>query len=231
MRGRFLWEVVVAGLVVCVSGAGRKDARAGVGEWKLDRLDRLEIVNAKADVAEYQGRRAVRLRPLAGHLARDEEVMVLLTGTDFRDGTIEVDVAGKPAEGAAVTARGFIGVAFRIQPRVEKFECFYIRPTNGRADDQLRRNHSTQYISYPEYPWERLRKETPGMYESYADLETGAWTKLKIVVAGTNAQLYVNGAEQPALMVNDLKLGEGHGQIGLWSTSETEGYYSNLVVK
>jgi hypothetical protein len=44
-----------------------------------------------------------------------------------------------------------------------------LRPTNGRADDQVRRNHSTQYISYPDFPWYRLREETPGMYESYSD--------------------------------------------------------------
>jgi hypothetical protein len=69
------------------------------------------------------------------------------------------------------------------------------------------------------------------VYESYADLEAGAWTHLKIEVAGTKAKLYVNGAEQPSLIVNDLKLGDGRGQIALWSTIETDGYFSNLTVK
>jgi hypothetical protein len=104
--------------------------------------------------------------------------------------------------------RGFIGIAFRVQPHGSRFECFYLRPTNGRANDQLRRNHSTQYISHPAFPWHQLRKETPGVYESYADLVPGDWTPIRIVVSGIQAQLHVNGAEQPCLVVNDLKLGE-----------------------
>src|ERR1700721_467567 len=76
-------------------------------------------------------------------------------------------------------------------------EYFYLRPPNGRSGDQLRRNHSVQYVSTPDYPWERLRKETPGVYESYADLDPGAWTRMKVVVSGKRAKLYVNGADQP----------------------------------
>jgi len=95
----------------------------------------------------------------------------------------------------------------------------------------LRRNHSVQYISHPEFPWERLRKETPGVYEAYADLEPGAWTKIKIVVSGTKARLYINGADQPCLIVNDLKLGEAHGPIALWIAVDTDAYFSNLTIK
>jgi hypothetical protein len=83
----------------------------------------------------------------------------------------------------------------------------------------------------PDFPWYRLRKESPGVYESYVDLETGVWTKMKIVVSGTKAQLYVNGAEQPCLIVNDLKLGDPHGQIALWAHATTDGYFSNLTVR
>ena len=86
-------------------------------------------------------------------------------------------------------------------------------------------------MSAPDYPWQRLRKENPGVYESYADMDTGAWTRMKIVVTGTKALLYVNGASQPALVVSDLKLGESHGQIGLWAHSTTDAYFSNLTVR
>src|SRR5271154_4183203 len=134
------------------------------------------------------------------------------------------------APGAPTDARGFIGVLFHVQDHGEKAENFYLRPTNGRADDQLRRNHSVQYESLPDFPWHRLRKENPGVYESYADLQAGAWTKMKIVVSGRKAQLYVNGGEQPCLIVNDLKLGATHGQIALWSHTTTDGYFSNLKV-
>ena len=68
------------------------------------------------------------------------------------------------------------------------------------------------------------------MYESYADLETGVWTKMKIEVAGTKAKLYVNGAQQPCLIVNDLKLGDSRGEVGLWAFVATDGYFANLKV-
>ena len=94
-----------------------------------------------------------------------------------------------------------------------KYECFYLRPTNGRADDQVRRNHSTQYISYPDFPWQRLRKEFPEKYESYVDLVPGEWTKVKIEVRGDKARLYVHDAPQPVLVVNDLKQGKARARL------------------
>jgi hypothetical protein len=198
---------------------------------RLASTDGLELVNAKAEIATYRGKRAVRLVPLAGHESGDGGMLAILTGSDFKDGTIEVEVAGAPRLGAPADARGFIGILFRAQDHGERAENFYLRPTNGRADDQLRRNHSVQYGSVPDFPWFRLRKESPGTYESYVDLDAGAWTKMKIAVSGTGARLYVNGADQPCLIVNDLKLGETRGQIALWAHVTTDGYFSNLTVR
>ena len=200
------------------------------GTLALDTLNGLEMVDAKAEVVNYRGRPAVHLVPLPNQ-PKDYSMLAVVSGTDFKDGTIEVDVAGSPRKDADPTDRGFIGVAFRSQERGNRAEYFYLRPTNGRSDDQLRRNHSVQYVSTPDFPWERLRKETPGVYESYADLDAGAWIKMKIEVSGTKARLYLNGADQPCLIVNDLKLGETHGQIVLWAYGTTDGYFSNLTVK
>ena len=112
-----------------------------------------------------------------------------------------------------------------------RYECFYIRPTNGRAEDQLRRNHSAQYISHPKFTWFKLRDENPGVYESYADMVEGEWTKLKIEVKDNKARLYVNGAAQPCLIVNDLKYGKSVGAISLWVGPGTDGYFANLNIK
>ena len=68
------------------------------------------------------------------------------------------------------------------------------------------------------------------MYEAYVDLDAGAWTKMGIEIAETKARLYVNGAEQPCLIVNDLKLGDVRGKIGLWAYIATDAYFSNLKV-
>jgi hypothetical protein len=197
---------------------------------RLDSVDGLEVVGGKSEVVTYRGRKAVRLLPLPEH-GPDDSIVAILPVQDFKDGVIEADVAGSPRPGTASDERGFIGLAFRVQPHGARYECFYLRPTNGRADDQLRRNHSAQYTSEPDYPWFRLRKENPGVYESYVDLESGAWTRIKIVVAGTHAQLYVNGADQPTLIVNDLKLGESRGQVALWAYWTTDAYFSNLTIK
>jgi hypothetical protein len=114
-------------------------------------------------------------------------------------------------------ARGFVGIAFRLQSDNATYDAFYLRPTNGRADDQERRNHSTQYVSHPDWPWARLRKETPSKYESYVDLMPGVWTRIKIEVRGAVARLFVHGHEQPALVVNAVKSGaQAKGAVALW---------------
>jgi hypothetical protein len=160
-------------------------------------LDELDLRNVTSEVVTYHGRRALRLLDNPAN----EHALAILTSSDFHNGIIETEIAGAPRPDAPPDMRGFVGVAFRVQPQGSAFECFYLRPTNGRADDQLRRNHSTQYISHPDYPWYCLRSEMPGVYESYTDLVTCEWTKIKLVVEGVRAQLYVNGAEQPCLIV------------------------------
>ena len=195
--------------------------------FPLNSLEGLKPVNVKLDAVEFRGRKATHMVEATGVNGQT----LALVPAKFHNGTIEIEVAGQPAPGADGGARGFIGVAFRVSPDASHFECFYIRPTNGRANDQLRRNHSLQYVSEPDYPWQKLRQENPGVYESYADMEPGVWTKLKIVVAGAKAQLYVNGAGQPALIVNDLKHGDTEGALALWIGVGTDGYFSNLHVQ
>lgn len=233
------WESLERRLVVltctfgflCAIGSFLQTKRIPVPTIRLDSLDGLELVNGKAEVRTYRGRRALHLTPLPDHQGADDTTLAIVTGTDFEDGTIEVEVAGAPRAGAPAGSRGFIGIMFRMQDRGARGEDIYLRPTNGRADDQLRRNHSLQYESLPDFPWFRLRKESPGVYEAYVDLEAGVWTKMKIVASGTTAQLYVNDSGQPCLIVDDLKLGDTHGQIALWAHATTDGYFSDLTVK
>ena len=201
----------------------------------LNDSTRFELVNAGTKWVEYRGRHALKLAPLPGHEhAQNEELMAILADSDFKNGTIELDVSGARRAGysTAEDERGFkgmIGVSFHIQG--DKRETIYVRPENARLDNQVFRNRSTQYESIPDFPWNLLREQSPGVYESYVDLEPGAWTKLRIEVSGTKARLYVNGATQPCLIVNDLKLGEARGKIALWSRVSTDAYFSNLRVE
>ncbi len=188
----------------------------------------VKAVQVKVDRAEYKGRAALRVVDAAGASQGDERRLAIVTGTSLLDGVIEVEVAGDLAPGAPGAARGFVGVAFRTAPDASKFECFYLRPTNGRAEEQERRNHSSQYISVPGFGWERLRKETPERYESYVDLAPGEWTKVKIEVKGQAARLYVHGNAQPTLIVRDLKQAPAAGAIGLWVGPGTVAHFAGL---
>jgi len=141
-------------------------------------------------------------------------------------------VLSRLLEDAPDFARGFIGIAFRIDESNSKFECIYIRPTNGRAEDQLRRNRSTQYFSYPDFKFDRLRSESSGIYESYADMGFNEWITIKIEVKNEKAKLYLYGQENPVLIVNDLKHGANvSGGIGLWVDVGTEGHFTDLSIE
>jgi hypothetical protein len=192
--------------------------------------DQLELYQVKADAVSYKGQAAVRITDIAPASLGDAGRLAVIDGSSFEDGVIELDVTGDTAPNADVTLRGFVGLAFRIVPDRSSFECFYLRPKNGRSEDQLQRNHSAQYISPPGYPWQRLRSETPGKYESYVDLVPGEWTHLKLVVAGAKAQMYVNGSSQPTLIVSDLKQPRAAGAVALWVGPGTIAHFANLKI-
>jgi hypothetical protein len=189
-----------------------------------------EVLNGHTEIVTYRGKRAVKLVPLPETLNKDEDMMALLDLPEFKDGTIVLEVSGAPRPGTPPDSRGFVGVSFRTGSHGAWSEILYLRPTNGRVEDQLRRNHAVQYVSEPEFPWYRLREESPGVYESYADMEAGAWTRMKIEVSGTTARLYVNGANQPTLVVNDLKHGDRAGRIALWAHVQTDAYFGPIMV-
>lgn len=213
-------------LAVCLTGHAISQSPQ---EIRLNAIDNLELRNVKADFLTYRDRAAVRITDIAPPDTGDEGRLAIVKGTSFKNGTIEVLLTGDTAVGAPPLARGFVGIAFRVADR-SHFECFYIRPKNGRSDDQLQRNHSTQYISVPGFPWNRLRSETPGKYESYVDLVPGEWTQIKIQVSGQTARLYVNGADLPALIVNDLKQPLTEGAIALWVGPGTIAHFAGLKV-
>ena len=189
--------------------------------------DRLTGKGVSLAQTNFKGRNAVQVIATPG--AANATSYAVIKDASFRDGTIEVDLAGQPAAGADGAARGFIGIAFRLQDD-GSYEYIYLRPTNGRADDQIRRNHSTQYSSHPNFGFGQSRQQAPEKYESYVDLEPGVWTKYKIEVEGSKARLYVHGAAQPCLIVNDLKLEPRQGGVALWVGPGTEGYFSNLKI-
>jgi hypothetical protein len=221
--------------------AGQAPAQAK--RYPLESNNGLILHNVAAEPVTFQGKNGLRLtmslqtsdelKRLTAQ-QRDQrrvEQLARIADLEFSNGVIEVELAGAPAQDAREGARGFVGIAFRVQADNETYDAFYLRPTNGRADDQERRNHSTQYVSHPAWTWSRLRKETPSKYESYVDLVTGAWTKIKIEVRGSVARLFVHDSDQPALIVNDVKSGaQAKGGVGLWLDIGTVAHFRNLTV-
>lgn len=191
--------------------------------FPLETNDGLKALGTVVSPQSYKGLKSIQVI----ESGKGGDSLVLIDPLTFGDGSFELELAGAPGNNAAGGARGFVGIAFHVASP-QKYEAFYLRPTNGRADEQVRRNHSVQYISHPDYPWERLRKEFPEKYESYVDLESGAWTKIRVEVKGTIARLFVHSQAQPTLIVNDLKLGASKGGIALWIGPGTEAHFRNL---
>lgn len=195
------------------------------------KVDNFIAVNSFINNLDFEGTEVLRVTKDPKIEAFDEPTYARVIGTNFKNGTIEVKVLSRLLPDAPEFARGFLGIAFRIDEKNERFESLYIRPTNGRNENQLRRNRSTQYFSYPDYKFDRFRAESPGEYESYADIGLDEWINLKVKVDGEHAELYVNNSKYPVLVVNDLKHGpDMEGAIALWVEEGTEGFFKDLKV-
>ena len=159
----------------------------------------------------------------------DADSWILVDGIDFHDGTISCKMRGDLAENAPEYVRGFLGLAFRVQP--ETFESLYYRPTNGRGcEDAFRAAHAVQYFSYPDWRFDRFRKEGVDSVEAPADVALGEWEDLKAVVKGDRCDLYVNGAH--VLSIDGMKMGaDARGGVGIWVGEYTECYVRDLVIE
>ena len=193
--------------------------------------ERLQSIQAYMSLEKLDGKKVVKVAKDSTVKEIDEPTFVKIKESNFKNGTIEVKVLSRFLKTAKKYDRGFIGLAFRINEDNSKFECIYIRPDNGRAEDQVRRNHSIQYFSYPDYKFDRLRKEAPEKYESYADMGMNEWITMRIEVEGQKAELYINNAKQPSLIVTDLKHGANlSGAVALFIEVGTEGYFRDLKI-
>jgi len=216
--------------MMMLPAAASAQAQTNTKRYLLESAEHLRLYNVTAEPATLQGKKGLKAT-IKSQTQQYTQGLISIEDLNFTNGVIEAEIAGSLAPEAGAEARGFVGIAFRVQEDLKTYDAFYLRPTNGRADDQERRNHSAQYTSLPEWPWSRLRKESPSKYEAYVDLVPGTWTKIKIEVRGAQARLYVHGNDQPALIVNDVKSGaDGHGGVALWLEPGTVAHFRNLTV-
>ena len=164
-------------------------------------------------------------------LEPDINTYASLIGSNFHNGTIEVDVCGSLLKGAPEYSRGFIGIVFRAAEDGREFESFYIRPTNGKdCSDPVRRSHGCQYFSYPGYTFAYFREFKITEYENHVDtIALNEWSRIKAIIEDDHGEFYVDGIK--VLEVNGFKHGpQARGNIGLYVDIGTDGMFKNLNV-
>jgi len=193
---------------VTATGQGRSvsiplDPDRWVFSQKNFKLAQEEDASHNGEVVDHLGRRSLRV----------SKGLAYVRGVDFRDGILDVDMA------AGANGR-FLGIAFRVQSD-DDYEVVFFRP--GASG-------TTQAIQY-----------TPGLlganawqlytgpgYTAEATIPRNKWIHVRIVVRGLNAKLFLDHADQPSLVVPDLKLGYTRGSVGFWGHSG-DAYFANLT--
>ncbi|MBM4153549.1 MAG: DUF1080 domain-containing protein [Lentisphaerae bacterium] len=190
-----------------------KAAADGRG-WK--KLGNLEL----RWVADARGKPALHVTP-AG-----EGGVLLVEGLEFGNGEIEFDCLGR----SGPRQSNFLGIAFRALDG-KTHDAVYFRPFNFRAADAEQKAHAVQYVSHPQWGWQRLRKERTGQYEKGIDPapDGDEWFHARIVVQQPKISVFVNGSPTPALVVDELTQRSGGG-LGLWIGPGQGGHFANLKI-
>lgn len=217
------WALVAAPLPNPGTIAAARQAPQVSGQQRIDLAQRLADGKLRAvnrAVTRLPGTRdGVQVAEKAG------PGMVWIEGTDFAEGTIEIDIRGRD-----VLQQTFVGIAFHRKDD-DTYESVYVRPFNFRAQDPDRHQHAVQYMASPDYDWPRLRKEFPEEFENPVDpaIVPTDWVPLRIVVKGPKIQVYVGRVASPTLEVR--KLGQNdRGMIGLWAGNNSNGDFANLRI-
>jgi len=155
--------------------------------------------------------------------AKEGPGVAWVEGSEFADGTIEVDVRGKD-----VMQQSFLGVAFHRKDD-QTYESVYLRPFNFQAAEPARHNHAVQYMQVPEFDWPVLRDKFPDEFERpvATSVKPTDWVHLRVVVNAGRVQVFVGPVTTPTL--DARKLGQlDRGMVGLWVGNNSDGDFANL---
>jgi len=165
--------------------------------WQLD---------GEAKVADFQGRKAIRL----------DGGDAILKDFTMRDGVIDVDVA-------TTAKRGFFGFDVRIDNDGRNMEEIYLRPHESGYPDAI------QYTPVLNTGRNWQLYNGPG-FTAGVDIPKNEWFHMRLEVTGAQAKLYVKDMDKPALEMTDLKTGIQSGQIALMDLFG-ETFFSNFKVR
>ena len=214
-----------------------------LSKWKQLKLGKhtFEMHNVKGEIIDFQGKKVLKIeRDLdaipfdSSNLEKtvDEPHYAKLSNlVDFENGTIEVKMYSQlqnPAPYSGIA--GFIGIYFRVKENDAAFESIYVRPKVGRINNQLFRNRAVQYISYPHYKFDTLRKIAPFKYEGSAPVALNEWFTMRIEVNGETAEMFINDLKYSSFVVGKLLGNNKKGGLGLYVDIGTIGYFMDLKV-
>lgn len=155
--------------------------------------------------------------------AKETEGAIWLKNYSFSNGRIDVDVKGKNLQG-----QSFVGIAFHLIDG-KTFDAVYFRPFNFFNPE--RNTHSVQYISMPDHPWQQLRQDFPGKYESKIANPPNPddWFHVTLEITYPKISVFVNHAKKPSLVVEQLSTNKT-GSVGLWVGYMSEGRFKHLKI-
>lgn len=151
------------------------------------------------------------------HLGRESLYLkggiATVAGAELTGGRIEFDLA-------FTGERGFLGGVWRVQdPR--NYEEFYVRPHQSGNPD------ANQYtpVFHGVSGWQLYhgpRYTVPVAYR-FDD-----WIRVKILFAGTRAEIYIDDMEKPVLFIGELKRPVASGGVGVSASNFAPAWFSNF---
>ena len=164
---------------------------------------RWEIRGQEHRVEEYLGRQSLKLR---GGFA-------IVRDADLTDGVIEFDMAFPPD-------RGFKGALWRYESP-GNWEEFYVRPHQSGNPD------ANQYTPafFGNTAWQLYYGEGYGAPVRY---QYNTWTRIRIVVAGKRAEVYIGDMTKPALVTHEMKRSIRGGPVGVQVANFSPAWYSRF---
>lgn len=178
------------------------------------------LFNRSATQGDYRGEAMVTLD------ARQGSGIAWLEGVELENGTIDVMIRGKNEP-----QRSFLGVAFRGVDD-QTYDAVYFRPFNFPLESEPARSHHVQYVSHPENTWSVLRRDHEGVYENGIERppDPDGFFSARIVIDKPEIRVYVDGATEPSLVVQELTDRIG-GRIGLFVGSGSDGSFTQLRIR
>lgn len=213
---RFLSTLIILTLSTCSWGQSKRVAH---NLYDLNNKGKLQVFNRTLSSVTDQNRKGIRFSEKEG------DGVAWIDGINFTNGVIELDIKGKD-----VLQQSFVGLAFHGKDE-KTFDAVYFRPFNFRSTDPVRRIHAVQYISHPDFPWDKLRETQNGKYEKALSSapDPNEWFHVKIIVEYPLVSVFVNNSSEYSLSVNKLNDRKG-GKIGLWVGNNSGGDFADLFI-